>query len=130
MPGAPLLYSAAAVNVEPTMPEFPSKRIFSLAEARGLLPEVQQITEEAYQQVEKLREETGPASQSGDVQGSIEAVVTSWAKALDERGIEVKGLWLADFDNGSGYYCWQYPEPRLDFYHTYEDGFRGRMRIQ
>jgi hypothetical protein len=47
-----------------------------------------------------------------------------------EMGIEVKGLWLIDFDNGSGYYCWRYPEESLQFYHSYEDGFRGRMRIQ
>ena len=34
-----------------------------------------------------------------------------------------------DFDNGSGYYCWQYPEEGLQYYHTYEEGFRGRTRI-
>ena len=35
-----------------------------------------------------------------------------------------------DFDNGSGYYCWRYPEQRLEFYHSYDEGFGGRMRIQ
>jgi hypothetical protein len=46
-----------------------------------------------------------------------------------ERGLEIKGLWLVDFDNGSGCYCWRYPETGLDYFHTYEEGFRGRMRI-
>ena len=36
-------------------------------------------------------------------------------------GIDVKGLWLIDFDNGSGYYCWHYPEEGLQFFHTYEE---------
>jgi hypothetical protein len=46
------------------------------------------------------------------------------------RGVEVKGLWLIDFDNGSGYYCWRHPEPGLHFFHSYEDGFSGRVPIQ
>jgi hypothetical protein len=41
----------------------------------------------------------------------------------------VKGLWLVDFDNGSGYYCWRYPELRLEYYHSYDGGFGSRMRI-
>jgi len=31
-------------------------------------------------------------------------------EAMMRRGLEVKGLWLVDFDNGSGYYCWRYPK--------------------
>jgi hypothetical protein len=42
----------------------------------------------------------------------------------------VKGLWLVDFDSGSGCYCWQWPEQRLEFYHGYDEGFAGRARIQ
>ena len=53
-----------------------------------------------------------------------------WAEAMMQLGLEVKGLWLVDFDNGSGYYCWRYPEAGLLFYHSHEEGFRGRMRIQ
>ena len=45
-------------------------------------------------------------------------------------GIEVKGLWLIDFDNGSGYYCWQYPEESLQYFHGYDDGFSGRVKLQ
>ena len=68
---------------------------------------------------------SGPAAQV-----EADAVVQSWAQDLIARGLEIKGLWLVDFDNGSGYYCWRFPEERLEFYHSYEDGFGGRMRIQ
>lgn len=49
---------------------------------------------------------------------------------MSALGLDIKGLWLVDFDNGSGYYCWKHPEPSLDYYHTYEEGFGGRVRIQ
>jgi len=39
-------------------------------------------------------------------------------------------LWLVDFDNGEGYYCWSYPEPAITHYHGYDDGFAGRISIQ
>jgi hypothetical protein len=44
-------------------------------------------------------------------------------------GVEVKGPWLVDFDNGHGYYCWQYPEASVAHYHDYDTGFAGRMKI-
>ncbi|MGE0455845.1 MAG: DUF2203 family protein [Vicinamibacteria bacterium] len=25
--------------------------------------------------------------------------------------------------------CWRYPEAGLEYYHSYEEGFRGRIRI-
>ena len=98
--------------------------MFSYDEAASLLPEVRQATEEAYRRVEGL------AAAGRATQGEADAVVQAWAEGLIARGLEIKGLWLVDFDNGSGYYCWKYPEERLDFYHSYEEGFGGRMRIQ
>jgi hypothetical protein len=49
---------------------------------------------------------------------------------MEALGVEVKGLWLVDFDNGSGYYCWQWPEEGLEYFHGYEEGFEARSRIQ
>lgn len=103
----------------------PQKKTFSYDEAAALLPEVRRLTEETYLKVAALSEEVG-----NEAQARIDEVVTDWARRLIEMGIEVKGLWLVDFDNGSGYYCWRYPETGLHFFHSYEDGFRGRTRIQ
>ena len=50
--------------------------------------------------------------------------------AVQSLGLEAKGLWLVDFDNGEGYYCWSYPEPTIAHYHTYDAGFAGRITIQ
>ncbi|MBI3607499.1 MAG: DUF2203 family protein [Nitrospirae bacterium] len=46
-----------------------------------------------------------------------------------QLGCEVKGLWLVDFDNGEGYYCWKYPEDELEYFHEYTSGFSGRTKI-
>jgi hypothetical protein len=102
------------------------KRTFSYAEARALLPRVRELTEAAYRKVEAI-EARPPAAATPE---EIESVVSEWARQVMELGLEVKGAWLADFDNGSGYYCWRYPEDDLLYFHSYEDGFKGRMRIQ
>ena len=106
--------------------ELTQKTIFSYEQAAALLPEVRRITEEAHREVEALTEnEPLP-----DTEARLNDLVGRWAEAMMELGLEVKGLWLVDFDNGSGYYCWRYPEAGLLFYHSHEEGFRGRMRIQ
>jgi hypothetical protein len=99
------------------------KKIFSYEEAAGLLPEVQRLTDDAVALVESLDE---AAATTSDYQN----IVQRWAEDVMNMGIEVKGLWLIDFDNGSGYYCWRYPEESLQYFHGYEEGFGGRVRLQ
>lgn len=115
-----------------TTPAHPA--IFSLAEARALLPQVKHLTADAVRRAETL---------AGQLQGlaedhpehislseSLRDVVAEWAEEVRALGLEAKGLWLVDFDNGEGYYCWSYPEPAITHYHGYEDGFAGRISIQ
>jgi hypothetical protein len=94
------------------------KKVFTYDEAARLLPDVRRLTEAAYREVEAL---------SGKAE--VEARLNRWAHEVMSLGIDVKGPWLVDFDNGAGYYCWKYPEEGLQFFHTYEEGFRGRTRI-
>ena len=87
-----------------------------------MLPEVQRITAVAVERVDQLGE-------SEDNVEQYQSIVGEWAETIIRLGIEVKGLWLVDFDNGSGYYCWQWPEPGLQFFHGYDDGYRGRVQL-
>ena len=98
------------------------KRTFTYEQAAELLPEVQRLTGEAVDALDTLADDESSAA--------YQRVVSEWAEALMGMGIEVKGLWLVDFDNGSGYYCWSYPEPSLQYFHGYDDGFRGRVKLQ
>jgi len=99
------------------------KKLFSYEDACALLPEVQRLTDAAVVEVEALGEEVD------DSNDDFRRIVTDWAEQVIALGIEVKGLWLVDFDSGSGYYCWRHPEPGLQFFHGYEEGFRGRVQL-
>ena len=103
------------------MPE--PKKIFSYEDASALLPEVQRLTSEAVDRVESLDEATASSE-------DYQRIVQQWADGVMSLGIDVKGLWLVDFDNGSGYYCWQHPEQSLQYFHGYEEGFQGRVKLQ
>jgi len=98
----------------------PARRIFTLDEARALLPKVRQITNAAVEKFDELPE---------DLEAERQEVIERWAHDVRALGVEIKGLWLVDFDSGSGYYCWKYPEPALGHYHGYEEGFSGRLQI-
>lgn len=98
------------------------KKIFSYEDAAALLPEVQRLTAAAVEEVEALASDTA--------RDEAQRIVADWADSIMKLGIEVKGLWLIDFDNGSGYYCWQWPEESLQYFHGYDDGFGGRVKLQ
>jgi hypothetical protein len=105
------------------------KRIFSYEEAATLLPEVRRLTEGAFRRLEELGARFTEDGQLADDRAEVRGIVTNWAQVVEDLGLEVKGLWLVDFDSGSGYYCWHWPEEGLQYFHTYEEGFRGRLRI-
>lgn len=101
--------------------EKPARRIFTLDEARQLLPRVKELTSEAVERYGRL---------PGELEDERREVVEEWAGELEALGLEIKGLWLVDFDSGAGYYCWKHPEPALDHFHGYEEGFSGRLALQ
>jgi hypothetical protein len=112
----------------------PGDRAWTLDAARALLPEVKRRTQQAVDEVEALVPERDAAGQGTrervDLEQRIQQSVSRWIRAMEALGVEVKGAWLVDFDNGRGYYCWRWPEERLDYFHGYEEGFAGRTRIQ
>jgi hypothetical protein len=111
-----------------------SRPVFSLAQARELLPQLKLLTAEAVIRAEAASAELQQLSEADPAHPQLTAalreIVDNWAEAVRAMGLEAKGLWLVDFDNGEGYYCWQYPEPVISHYHGYQDGFAGRIPIQ
>ena len=110
------------------------KRSWTLEGARALLPDVRERTATAVSEVQALleqRERAGASAPSAErVDEQVAKVTSDWARAMEAFGLEVKGLWLVDFDSGSGCYCWRWPEPDLAYFHGYDEGFNGRVRIQ
>lgn len=86
------------------------RRHGSLEAARELLPDVRSRTERAVGEVEAQL----PTRRSDPrAEAAIRTVVGRWVRSMEAFGLEIKGLWLVDFDNGSGYYCWKWPEEDL-----------------
>jgi hypothetical protein len=117
--------------MEPTREDH---QIFSLEQARELLPDVKHLTADAVRRTEALASQLHGLAEDDPQHVSLSAalreVVNGWVEQLHSLGLEPKGLWLVDFDNGDGYYCWSYPEPTISHYHGYDEGFAGRMTIQ
>ena len=106
------------------------RRAWTLEAARALLPDVRARTAEAVAEVEALAREAGRRAGSAQrVEAAIRERIGRWVREMEALGLEVKGLWLVDFDTGGGYLCWRWPEERLEWFHGYEDGFAGRTRI-
>ncbi len=108
------------------------KRIFSYEEARALLPTVRERTREALEELagSDAEGEDEAGKDPDQVERKAARILEEWARDVTAMGIEVKGPWLVDFDCGGGYWCWRWPEEGLDFFHGYEEGFAGRVRIQ
>jgi hypothetical protein len=109
-------------------------RFFSLDEAQALLPLVYRLTEESAREVKYLMAciEALPDKKSGralDIQQKINSIIEKWQNKLERLGAKPKGLWLADFDFGEGYFCWKFPEIKILHKHGYQDGFTGRILI-
>lgn len=108
-------------------------RVFTLAEAKALLPLVRNITEQSAEELMPIKQRlnnmlaTDPRTPA--VQKQYEEVIKRWVRKLERLGVVVKGLWLVDFDTGDGYLCWKYPELRIAYYHGHDEGFAGRRPL-
>ncbi len=108
-------------------------RVFSYDEALATFPTIRDLTSAAVRQVEavmsSLSSRDDMEAKRHEVEAACEEIVRSWAREITSVGCQVKGLWLVDWDSGDGYYCWRFPEESVGFFHTYEEGFAGRIPI-
>jgi hypothetical protein len=107
---------------------------FSLSEARKAFPIVRRITrdyvtwvEQKMAQIQSLPNEH--VAKTAALEQEVNDLVAAWQKKIRKLGAEPKGLWLVDFDNGTGFFCWKYPELELNHWHRYEDGYSKRQPI-
>lgn len=114
--------------------ELNSKKIYSIEEVDRFLPIVKRITQEYVEKVQVLMARFEAAKGRHDqklpiIEREINEAVQGWQGKMEKLGLKTKGLWIADFDSGDGYFCWKYPEEKVNFWHQYQDGFGGRIKI-
>ena len=114
--------------------EINRRNVFSLEEAQELLPVVFRITKTYCQKVEALIERLeglGSANEAlvSSLESQVNTLIQEWQCKVQKLGAMPKGLWIADFDGGDGYYCWKYPERSIDYWHRYEDGYSKRVLV-
>ncbi len=110
----------------------PSSKIWTLLEAKKILPKIINLTEYYYNQYIEIEERLTSILHEMEqerLEEKMEKIINLWVMQMIELQVEVKGLWLIDFDNGKGYYCWKYPEKDILYEHDYFSGFAGRKLI-
>ena len=112
--------------------EIDGKKLFTLPEARALLPVVRRVTAHAEEKVRDLGARYSyltDAEKRTAVEAEIRGCIGEWQQKLQRLGLFSKGLWLVDFDHGDGYWCWKYPEPDILFTHGDHEGFSQRREL-
>ncbi len=109
-------------------------RVFTLSEARALMPLIVKITTAAHKKLEPLRSQLQIALSDDDnaaskVEASYRKVVQDWIDKLQRLGVTASNLWVVHFDTGDGHLCWHFPELRLVNFHLYEDCEKGRRSV-
>lgn len=113
---------------------FDTIKTFTLEEAQELLPLIYRMTDDSAKKAKYLMGciEALPDKKSDrarELQEEVNAIISRWQRKIERLGAKPKGLWLADFDYGTGYYCWKFPEVKILYKHGYQDGFTGRILI-
>lgn len=117
-----------------TVVEFNRKVKFTLDKAQSILPIIYRITDDAQKEVRAItnridayKDKLHP--QVPILEKEIDQILETWQNKMTKLGCKPKGIWLVDFDNGQGYFCWKFPETQILYWHGYQDGFSGRRLV-
>lgn len=111
------------------------KQFFTLEEARTIIPLIAGFTAQSSKEVDRLirlldhMRSTLTPVRIAEIENQIRSIILRWQEKVEKLGGNPQGLWVVDFDFGSGYFCWKYPEPDILHWHGYLDGFSQRQSI-
>lgn len=107
---------------------------FTYAEACTLVPVLLRVTRKTQTQIKPLVRKIPYLSSSDelylDTKRAYQSALQEWADKVIRLGCEVKGIWTVDMDCGYGYFCWQYPEEDIRYFHKYNEAFHKRRPLK
>jgi len=108
-------------------------KLFSIHEARELLPLVRGLTSsqrEALMPIqERLNKMLANDPRRKVFERDYEVVVSHWRNKVELLGARVSGLWTVEFDVGGGSLCWRYPELSLNYFRAGGASFSERVKL-
>lgn len=113
-------------------------RFFTPQEAKKRLPLIKKIVGDILAKGKRLRALSQRPSQISSMEGdTLQIEIEILMKELEELGCFYKDwnfeVGLVDFpakiNEKEVFLCWRSDEPEIRFYHSLEDGYRGRMPI-
>lgn len=113
------------------------RSVFSLSEARQLLPVIIRMTKTASEKVQGLISKIESKSRASETdreaielyESQASQIIQDWQTKVQKLGGLPKGIWNVDFDSGDGYFCWKFPEESIEYWHSYRDGFTKRKKL-
>jgi len=106
-------------------------KLFNLAEAKALYPLVRTITEKHQAKLAPLQARLNKMLSNDprriSLERDFENIVSQWRAKVELLGVQVAGLWIAEFDVGDGFLCWRYPELSLNYFRALDADFSDRQ---
>jgi len=108
-------------------------KLFTLQEARDLLPLIQAITKKHQAELSPIQDRLNRLLSNDPrrnmVEQDYEKMVGQWINKIEKLGAQVFGLWVVQFDVGNGLLCWKHPELLLNYFRHYDADFASRTRL-
>lgn len=107
---------------------------FSIDEANRLVQILKRVTKKHSEKVTQLIAELEKMSaaehfETRKIEDIVSREITLWNTKVRQLGAVPKALWLVDIDSGDGFYCWQYPEAEISYWHEYRSGYANRIGL-
>ncbi len=92
-----------------------------------MLPWIRESCETAEIMIQRLKDE---ALETEEARERAAQIIHHWAETVAKLGALPKAPFAVDFDSGSDFFCWEYPEQDLFYRHGYDEHERARCRIE
>ena len=102
------------------------RHVFTLEEARALVPWLLEAASEAVAGVRRVQQ-TEPGLEAA--QSRIHGIIHHWAETVFKLGARPRQPFSVALYNGSDSFSWEYPEEDIYYRHDDRSGSSGRQRI-